>query len=107
MRDDTLCWSLIPRFRAHVLPPKPLLVHCHAFSLQQEMQTPVAKAAAYLCQLPNAQPNGTIVPDAGSGSAPSTDQHLRLGTPPLAHGVRSAHVSHDLPLRDGRHHFGC
>ena len=44
-----------------VEPPEPLLVHCQALSLQQEMQTPVAKPATRVCQLPNAQPNGTIV----------------------------------------------
>jgi hypothetical protein len=44
-----------------VEPPEPLLVHCQAFSLQQEMQTPVAKPATHMRQLPNAQPNGTVV----------------------------------------------
>ena len=48
-----------------VEPPEPLLVHCHALSLQQEMQTPVAKPATHVCQLPNAQPNGHHRPGAG------------------------------------------
>ena len=42
-------------------PPEPFLVHCQALSLQQEMQTPVAKPATYLRQLPNAQPHGTVI----------------------------------------------
>jgi hypothetical protein len=44
-----------------VEPSEPLLVHGQAFSFQQEVQTPVAEAAAYLRKFPHAQPNSTFI----------------------------------------------
>lgn len=61
--ECALAAATLPHLQAFlaVEPPEPLLVHRQAVSLQQEMQTPIPEPATYLRQLPDAQPNSTIV----------------------------------------------